>query len=50
VNRSKDKALEASTKRLESAEKETLPDARNRHAALLKAIDQLTHLRREGAG
>ena len=42
VNRSKDKALEASTKRLESAEKETLSDARNRHAALLKAIDQLT--------
>jgi serine protease AprX len=42
VNRSKGKALEPSTKRLESPEKETLPDARNRYAALLKAIDQLT--------
>ena len=42
VNRSKDKALEASTKRLESAEKETLSDARNRDAALHEAIEKQT--------
>ena len=42
VNRSKDKALEASTKRLESAEKETLLDARNRDAALHEAIEKQT--------
>ncbi|HEU5238775.1 MAG TPA: S8 family peptidase [Pyrinomonadaceae bacterium] len=42
VDRAKDRAREASTKRLERAEKETVPDARNRLAALLEAIDKLT--------
>jgi len=50
TDRAKDKARKASEKRLKSAEKETAPDARKRHDALLEAIDKLTigSLRRTG--
>jgi len=42
ADRAKERARKASEKRLNSAEKETAPDARKRHSALLEAIDKLT--------